>query len=134
MLIPHNYNQSPVLLLLNGVVYVGMSSHCDGFTYHGWILGYDASTLQQKLVYNSTPNGSEGSFWNGGAAPAVDSSGNIYVASANGTFNASTGDLGNSFIKLSSSLQALDYFTPFNFDKLNGDDADVGSAGVILLG
>src|SRR5262249_10566477 len=74
-LIPHNYKQRPGLLLLNGTVYIGMSSHCDIGTYHGWILGYDAASLQQKLVFNVTPNGSEASFWSGGAAPAVDQSG-----------------------------------------------------------
>src|ERR1700683_888449 len=87
-LIPKNYKQRPGLLLLNGVVYLGMSSHCDIGTYHGWLLGYNAQTLQQVAVYNDTPNGSMGSLWNGGAAPAVDSAGNIYIVSANGTFDA----------------------------------------------
>ncbi len=133
-IISKNYKQRPGLLLLNGIVYVGMSSHCDFGTYHGWLLGYDASTLQQKLVYNVNPNGTEASFWNGGAAPAVDSAGNIYIVSANGTYNADTGDLGDSYIKLTPSLHVLDYFTPFNVEKLNNDDADVGSAGVALIG
>ena len=135
-LIPHNYKQRPGLLLLNGTVYVGMSSHCDIGTYHGWLLGYDSATLQQKLIYNVTPNGSGASFWNGGAAPSVDSSGNIFIASANGSFDASNGgpDLGDSYIKLSPGLRVLDYFTPFNVQTLNKNDADVGSAGVALLG
>src|SRR6266404_4621792 len=63
--IPKNYKQRPGLLLLNGVVYIGMSSHCDIGVYHGWLIGYDAQTLQQTTVYNSTPNGSMGSFWAG---------------------------------------------------------------------
>jgi hypothetical protein len=56
-LIPKNYKQRPGLLLLNGIVYLGMSSHCDEFTYHGWLLGYDENSLQQVAVYNDTPNG-----------------------------------------------------------------------------
>lgn len=136
-LIPKNYKARPGLLLWNGVVYVGMSSHCDSATYHGWLLGYNAQTLAQVAVYNSTPNGSMGSFWTSGAAPAADSSGNIYAVSGNGTFDRASGgvDLGESFIKLNSSnLTVSDYFTPFNYASLDAADLDTGSAGVALLG
>jgi uncharacterized protein (TIGR03437 family) len=133
-----NYKQRPGLLLLNGVVYTMWSSHCDIGTYHGWIIGYDALSLQQVTVYNSTPNGNEGSFWAGGAAPAVDAAGNMYVVSGNGSFDyASFGpDLGESYIKLSTNggLAVADYFTPFNYVPLNNGDVDTGSAGVVLLG
>jgi uncharacterized protein (TIGR03437 family) len=132
-----DYKQRPGLLLLNGVVYTGWSSHCDIGAYHGWLIGYDARTLQQVSVYNSTPNGNLASFWNGGAAPAADANGNIYIVSGNGTFDYASGgpDLGESYIKLSSSggLKVADYFTPFNYSPLNNGDVDTGSAGVALL-
>ncbi len=135
--VPKNYKQRPGLLLLNGVVYTAWSSHCDIGKYHGWLIGYDAKTLQQVAVFNNTPNGNEGSFWAGGAAPAVDANANIYLVAGNGTFDAASGgvDLGESFIKLSSAagLKAIDYFTPFNYVDLNNRDLDVGSAGVALL-
>jgi uncharacterized protein (TIGR03437 family) len=135
--IPKNYKQRPGLLLLNGVVYTSWSSHCDGGVYHGWILGYDAATLQQIAVYNDTPDGSRASFWSSGAAPAADADGNIFVISANGTFDADVGgaNLGESFIRLSSrnGLAAADYFTPFNVQDLNNADADTGSSGALLL-
>jgi outer membrane protein assembly factor BamB len=134
---PAYYKQRPGLLLLNGIVYTAWSSHCDGGTYHGWLLGYDARTLQQVAVYNSTPDGSQGSFWAGGAAPAADADGNIYLVSANGTFDYAAGgrDLGGSYIKLATAggLSVADSFTPFNVQQLNDDDNDVGSAGVVLL-
>ena len=134
---PKSYKQRPGLLLLNGVVYTTWSSHCDIGTYHGWIIGYDATTLRQAAVYCDTPNGSEGSFWQGGAAPAADAAGNMYVVSGNGTFDYASGgpDLGESYIKLStgSGLSVADYFTPFNYDALNRGDVDTGSAGVALL-
>ena len=140
---PKNYKQRPGLLLLNGVVYTSWSSHCDIGTYHGWLMGYDAKTLQQVAVYNNTPNGNMGSFWNGNAAPAADSAGNIFLVAGNGTFDWESGgtDLGESFIKLSSqiqgssvALQVSDYFAPFNFEPLDNQDLDVGSAGVAFLG
>jgi len=135
---PKNYKARPGLLLLNGTVYTSWSSHCDIGKYHGWIIGYDAASLKQTAVYNDTPNGNEGSFWQSGAAPAVDASGNIYVVSANGSFDATTGgaDLGESYIKLSASsgLAVADYFTPFNYASLNAGDTDTGSAGVALIG
>ncbi len=135
---PRNYKQRPGLLLLNGVVYAAFSSHCDIGTYHGWLMGYDAKTLKQVALYNNTPNGNQGSFWQGNAAPAADADGNIYVVAGNGTFDYpdSGGDLGESYIKLSSTggLAAIDYFAPFNFGELDGADLDVGSAGVALIG
>ncbi len=130
-----SYKQRPGLLLLNGVVYTAWSSHCDIGRYHGWLIGYDSHTLAQVAVYNNTPNGNMGSFWNGGAAPAADASGNIYVVAGNGTFD-NGGDLGESYIKLSTSngFSVADYFTPYNYSFLNDTDADVGSAGVVLIG
>ena len=135
---PKNYKQRPGLLLLNGIVYTAWSSHCDAFQYHGWLIGYDAKSLRQTTVYNNTPNGSQASLWAGGAAPAADANGNIYLAAGNGTFDATTGglDLGESFSKLSTAggLALADYFAPFNFKDLNDNDVDVGSSGVALVG
>jgi uncharacterized protein (TIGR03437 family) len=132
---PRNYKQRPGLMLLNGVVYTAWASHCDIGAYHGWLIGYDAGTLQQVSVYNNTPNGNQGSFWNGGAAPAADGDGNIYLVSGNGDFDGGQ-NLGESYIKLSSGggLGVADYFTPFNYAALNGGDVDTGSAGVVLIG
>lgn len=134
---PQEYKQRPGLALWNGVVYTAWSSHCDRGHYHGWLIGYDASTLKQVAVYNNTPNGIAGSFWASGAAPAVDADGNIYLISGNGTFDAHNGgaDLGESFIKLSTrgGLPVADYFTPFNAIRLSDLDLDLGSSGALLL-
>jgi len=134
---PWLYKQRAGLLLLNGAVYTAWSSHCDTGNYHGWIIGYDAGTLEQSAVYTDTPNWDAGAFWQGGAAPAADANGNIYVVSANGTFDANAGgsDLGESVIKLSTSkgLLAADYFTPYDADALSEKDMDLGSSGALLL-
>jgi uncharacterized protein (TIGR03437 family) len=130
------YKNRAGLLLLNGVVYTGWTSHCDSRSYHGWIIAYDARSLQQVAVFNSTPDGYQGSFWMGGAAPAADAEGNIYAISGNGRFDADANglDLGDSVIKLSSQgLTVLDYFTPFNQLLLDQADIDLGSSGAVLL-
>jgi hypothetical protein len=72
--------QRPGLLLgKNGMVYLAFGSHQDGGYYHGWVVAYDADTLQQKYAFCTTPgdvNG-EGGIWQAGNGPAMDSDGNI---------------------------------------------------------
>jgi len=134
-------NQRPGLLLYHGVVYISWASHCDWGDYHGWVIGYDGTSLQQKYTYNVTPNGSLGGIWMSGQAPAVDDSGYIYLSTGNGTEglagNASAaGDRSESLIKLSVNsghLQVKDFFTPDNYSYLDANDLDYGCDGVLLI-
>lgn len=139
--IPRNYKARPGLALVRGVVYTSWSSHCDAGVYHGWVIGYDAVSLQQTAVFNNTPDGREGSYWASGAAPAADAAGNLYVIGGNGSFDPPTNpaamprNVGHAFLKLSTANNALtpaDYFAPFNYDALNRADADLGSSGALL--
>jgi hypothetical protein len=134
-------NQRQGLTLLNGVVYVSFSSHCDWGPYHGWILGYDAATLQQRVVYNDTPNGYAGGMWESGAGMAADAEGNLYVVTGNGSVG-DAGDptnpinRGSSALKLTpagSTLQVASYFTPTNYQFLNDNDLDYGGMGALLI-
>src|SRR6267378_480874 len=138
---PQRQNQRHGLTLLNGVVYVSFSSHCDWGPYHGWILGYDAATLQQQVVYNATPNGYAGGMWESGAGMAADAQGSLYVVTGNGTVGV-TGDptsptnRGESALKLTpsgSTLHVASYFTPQNFQALNDSDLDYGTMGGFLI-
>lgn len=128
--------QRPGLLLLNGIIYVAFGSHGDNRPFHGWLLAYNATTLQPVASFNTTPNASEGAIWEAGCAPAADGNGNIYVVTGNGTFDTNTGgvDYGDSVLKLkASTLTVLDWFSPFNTDYLGQVDADLGSGGTMLL-
>jgi hypothetical protein len=131
-------NQRAALLLQNGIVYIAFASHGDNDPYHGWVLGYDAQTLQQIAVYNDTPNGSRGGIWQSGGGPSADIAGNIYLAAGNGTFDEDSGgaDFGNSFLKFSAGpggLTLIDFFTPFNQADLSASDLDVGSSASVVL-
>ncbi|HEX6628021.1 MAG TPA: hypothetical protein VF105_08710 [Gemmatimonadaceae bacterium] len=134
-------NQRQGLMLLNGTVYVTFSSHCDWGPYHGWILGYDAATLQQRIVYNDTPNGYAGGLWESGMGMAADADGNLYVVTGNGTVG-DAGDptnptnRGSSALKLAlngSTLRVASYFTPYNYQFLNDYDLDYGGMGALLI-
>ena len=125
--------QRPGLALSNGVVYISFGSHADNGEFHGWIFGYSAANVQFRVsVVNLSPNGVGASVWQSGRAPALDASGNLYVATGNGDFDGIT-NFSESVLKLSSDLKVLDYYTPDNWDHLNENDWDVGSTGVILL-
>src|SRR5579863_1981633 len=141
---PYQYAERSGLLLLNGVIYMGWTSHCDENPYTGWLMGYSESTLQQTAVLNLTPNGSEGSIWMTGAGLAADSTGSIYFLDANGTFDPTlngqgfpvNGDFGNGFIKVSTAggkLAVADYFEPYGTVQESADDEDLGSGGAMLL-
>jgi outer membrane protein assembly factor BamB len=141
---PQQYAERAALLLANGVVYTTWTSHCDHNPYNGWIIAYNAQTLQQTAALDITPNGEEGAIWQSGAGPAADPDGNIYLLTANGTFDTklntqgfpSQGDFGNSFLKITASdgrLSVADYFTPFNVISENALDMDLGSGGPVVL-
>ncbi len=120
----------------NPVVYLTYASHGDNGPYHGWVLGYDAVTLQLLQVFNTTPNGGLGGIWMSGSAPAVDDQGNLYVITGNGTFGSANGDFGDSFLKLDTSgtnVVLSDWFTPFNQASLSAADTDLGSGGAMIL-
>jgi PKD repeat protein len=123
------------LLLNSGVVYFGYAAHCDIHPYHGWLFGYDAATLATNSLFNSTPNGVAGGFWESGGGPASDADGNLYLATGNGTFDPTNSNYGDSLLRLSTSnsLVVADYFTPYNQQDLFDHDNDLGSGGVLLL-
>jgi hypothetical protein len=146
---PQQQLQRPALTLVGGVLYLAFSGYADTDPYHGWVLGFDAATLQQltNYVFNTTPNttvavdgpnAGEGGIWMSGDGLAVDSQGNLYMEIGNGSFNANQPggtDYGDSFVKLSTGggLSVTDYFAPYNQAKLATDDWDLGSGGPLVL-
>jgi hypothetical protein len=65
-------NQRPSLQLLNGRVYVAWASHGDGGPYHGWVVGFNQTTLQPEKWFNTSPNASAAGIWQSEGALSTD--------------------------------------------------------------
>ncbi|QEH37254.1 Legume lectin domain protein [Aquisphaera giovannonii] len=119
------------------------ASHGDTQPYHGWLAAFDATTLQPVAWFNVNPNGTEAGIWQSGDPPAYDpATGNIFFATGNGTFDQYGAnpqqDYGESVVQLGGTpvgdqFVVHDFFTPYEFDVLNNNDADLGSGGTMLL-
>jgi len=127
--------QRPGLLLLYGNIYIAFGSHGDIGPWHGWLMAYDAATLKQTSIYNtSADNAAAASIWQGGRGLAADGAANIYVATGNGSWDG-TQAYGMSVLRLATQggISVADYFTPAEWDALNDNDTDVGSSGPVLI-
>lgn len=128
------------LLLANGTVYFAEGAleppgGVETSTFHGWVLAYDATTLQQLWSWTPTPDGQDGGIWMAGCGLAADAAGYVYGSTGNGTYNASTGgsSYGDSVFKLARDGTVADYFTPYDQQTLNSNDLDLASGGVMLI-
>jgi outer membrane protein assembly factor BamB len=77
---------------------------------------------------------SPGAKWMGGAAPAVDSKGNIWVETGNGSVYSSTNayDDGDGVLELSPTLRLEQYFAPSSWASNNEQDLDMSTEPVLL--
>jgi hypothetical protein len=124
----------PGLLLANGHVYIAFGSNCCNDYSQGWVLSYNASTLQQEGTYTSEPGKTLASVWQKGAGISADSSGDIYVETGEGHYIAGT-NLSTSVLKLTQSNTTFgltDWFTPYNQLYLSSNDLDLNN-GVLIL-
>jgi hypothetical protein len=143
-------HQRPGLAAYGGTIFLGFASHEDATPYHGWLLGYQASDVQEQVaVFNSTPNGlngADGGFWASGGAPAIGVTGDLFGATGNGVFDEAPpppdNDYGDSVLRLHSmtgstpngkNLSVAGWFTPFDQAVLAENDTDLGSGSPVLL-
>jgi hypothetical protein len=133
---PKTQNQRAAIALSNGVVLIAWAAHNDLLPYHGWIIGYDASTLLQVPgAFCDTPDGSEGGIWQSGRGPAIDSEGNSYYETGNGDWDGAR-NFGESLLKFavseSAGITLLDWFTPGNYSYLSNSDLDLSSGPMLI--
>ncbi len=141
-------NQQPGLLLDNGTVYIAFGSYggeclsnsktvveCQ---YHGWLFGYDSSSLQQTRVFNVTQlPGIHGGILQSGGGPSADSNHDVFVATGDGRFGQTNSvmNYSDSFLKFGTTgaLSVSDYFTPCEQTTLETSVVDVGTGAPVLL-
>src|SRR5260370_28688040 len=117
----------PGLLLANGHVYIGWGSNGNNAYSQGWVLSYNAATLQQEGTYTAEPGKILASIWQKGAGLSADSSGNIYAETAEG-FSAPGTNLSSRVLKLNpigTTVALADWFTPYNQQYLSSNDLDL---------
>jgi hypothetical protein len=126
------------LLLADGRVYAAFASNCDYGDYHGWIFAYNAKNLTQEALFVTTPNGESGGVWQAGGGLASAPDGKVYMSVGDGSFDptANGQDYGDTFLKLgltNEGLNPVDYFAPYNQDRLDRVNLDLGSGGIVAL-
>ena len=114
---------------VSNLIYLGFG-HCP----HGWLLAYDKTSLQQKAIFNATPDGAGGGLWNSGGAPAIDDgNGDVFVMTGVDLDDPASG-YNDSFLRLGANdLSVQDYFQPDNAAYLALNDADLGSGSPVLM-
>ena len=138
------HNQRAGLALNSGTVYVAWGSHEDAIPWYGWMIAYawSGSGFGPAGTFNAAPNhapphGGAG-IWMSGGAPAGDSSGNLYVITGNGLFDATSpsnphNDYGDSVLQLSPTLGVSSWFTPNSQANDDAMDNDFGAGGAALV-
>jgi len=129
------------LALDNGRVVAGFGgNNGDCGNYHGWVVsipegGGGQLAFQVATSPPGTAGDSKGAVWMGGAAPIVDTQGNVWVATGNSTSSSSTDpyDFSDGVLELSPSMTLLQSFAPTQWYSDNGSDADLGSGSPALL-
>ena len=124
------------LTLDAGQVVFGFGGHTgDCSTYRGRLVAVNETGGKPTyFTVDAAPGESQGAIWMGGAAPAVDSSGHLWVSVGNGSVTSPTHayDNSDSVLELSSSLRLLQFFAPSTWASNNSHDFDMSTAPVLL--
>lgn len=103
--------------------------------YHGWVVSVpEGGGAAEDYEVDAGAGDSEGAIWMGGAAPVVDSGGNIWVEAGNGSVTSpgAAYDDSDSVLELSPALALLQYFAPSSWATENAHDLDLSTAPALL--
>jgi outer membrane protein assembly factor BamB len=126
------------LTLAGGRVVFGFGGNDgDCATYRGRVVAVpEAGGAPAMFTVDAKAGQSQGAVWMGGAAPAVDAHGDVWVSVGNGSvYQASRGyDDSDSVLDLSPSMRLLQYFAPADWAADNSRDLDMSAEPVLLPG
>jgi polyvinyl alcohol dehydrogenase (cytochrome) len=124
------------LTLDDGRVVFGMGgNYGDCAAYRGRVVAVPETGGAPKIFTVDAARGeSQGAIWMGGAAPVVDSSGDIWVSTGNGSVYSYSHayDNSDSVLELSPSLRLLQFFAPATWAADNSQDLDMSAAPALL--
>ncbi|MCO6006125.1 PQQ-binding-like beta-propeller repeat protein [Actinoallomurus purpureus] len=125
--------QRGALAVAGGRVYVpfgGLDGDCGNY------VGYVAASRTDgagAVASYAVPTRRMGGIW-APSGPAVDASGDVYVAVGNGASTGGAYDGSDSVLRLSPDLtRRVSYFAPKSWGQENSEDQDLGSTGPLLL-
>jgi outer membrane protein assembly factor BamB len=127
------HGQRGALLLANGRVYVPFGNRsypsCEPWT--GQVIAASITDPTADLLSYTVQTSRAGIWAPGGAT--LDDEGNLYLATGDGPRDAETFGKSESVIKLSPTLEELDFWAPADWRMLDRSDIDIGSVSPILL-
>ena len=126
------------LTLDDGQVVFGMGGNFgDCAAYQGRVMAVpETGGTPKTFTVDAAAGQSQGAVWMGGAAPVVDSSGDIWVSTGNGSVHSDSQpyDNSDSVLELSPSLKLLQFFAPATWAGDNSQDLDMSTAPALLPG
>ena len=127
------------LLMRDDVLYIAFANivpdpQDQHWSQEGFVQSFDARDLSKRLaVFQSTPTGRKGGIWQAGRGIPSDRAGNIYIATAGGSYDGIT-NFGSSVLRFAPrSLKIIDWFTPSNHEFLFLENIDISAGGVTLI-
>lgn len=128
--------QRPGLNLTAGQVVLAMGGNFgDCAAYRGRVIAVpEAGGQPRTFTVDAAAGQSQGAVWMGGAAPAVDRAGHVWVSVGNGSVHSSGEryDYSDSLLELSPTLRLLQYFAPRSWASDNAQDLDMSTGPVLL--
>ncbi len=147
-LMPNVEKGSSAINVGNGYLYMVTSGYPgDGGHYEGHVVAINLAS-GKVTVFNSlcanipqllgptTCQQVQSGIWARGGAVIDPVTGNVFVSTGNGTFDANNGghNYGDTEIELSPDLtKVVDTYTPTNFAQLQANDQDLASASPVML-
>lgn len=124
------------LTLDQGRVVFGFGgNYGDCASYRGRVVSVaETGGAPELFTVDAAGGDSQGAIWMGGAAPAVDGAGNIWVEAGNGSVYSGSDpyDDSDSVLELSPSLHLEQYFAPADWPANNAADLDMSIQPVLL--
>ncbi len=135
--------QRPGMLMLGDTVYATFAGHCDIGNYQGWVVGVNSAGAI-RARWSAAAQYPGAGIWQSGGGPMSDGPDTFIVATGNGDVPTQPTPgkppptvLAQSWVRLKiqgdGTLQATDFFAPYDADALNSWDADFGSGGPVGL-